>query len=64
MVALSSSNREGTNPAIRARVFSISAFDAPWYLEVNGISGVPASLCSVTSRPQTKSSLSACAPSR
>lgn len=40
MVALSSSNREGTNPAIRARVFSISAFDAPWYLEVNGISGV------------------------
>ena len=41
MVALSSSSREGQNPAIRARVFSISAFDSDWYLEVNGISGVP-----------------------
>ncbi|MFN9646062.1 MAG: glycoside hydrolase family 99-like domain-containing protein [Cyanobacteriota bacterium] len=33
--------REQKNPAIRARAFSISSFDAPWYLAANSISGVP-----------------------
>ena len=41
MVALSSSGRKESNPAIRARVFSISAFDSPWYLDANGLSNVP-----------------------
>jgi len=40
MVALSSSGRKGSNPAIRARVFSISAFDSQWYLKTNGLSNV------------------------
>ena len=46
MVALSSSSssssssRKESNSAIRARVFSISAFDSPWYLDANGLSNV------------------------
>jgi len=41
MVALNNTISNERNPAIRARVFSISAFDASWYLDVNGLSSVP-----------------------
>jgi lipopolysaccharide biosynthesis protein len=41
MVATSHTDREKGNPAIRARAFSISSFDAPWYLASNSLTYVP-----------------------
>jgi hypothetical protein len=40
MVAAKSNGTYESNHAIRARVFSISAFDAQWYLDANGLSNV------------------------
>jgi len=41
MVAAKSSEQDFGNPAIQARVFAISSFDAHWYLATNNISDVP-----------------------